>query len=62
VRHFVHRIVDVIPNGALVQISDPSILARVVGECSAGAEVTVGLIEADVVGRSVRFQVVEGRE
>jgi hypothetical protein len=30
-RHFVLRIVDVIPNGALVQISDPLILARVMG-------------------------------
>lgn len=31
VRYSVLRIVDVIPNGALLQISDPPILARVVG-------------------------------
>ena len=44
----------------LVQISDPTILAPVQGECSAGGEVTVRLVEADVAKRSVRLQVVEG--
>lgn len=49
-------IVDVASDGALVQISDPTILAPVAGRCSAGAEVTVRLIEADVARCSVRFQ------
>jgi hypothetical protein len=49
-------IVEVATNGALVQISDPTLLAPMVGECSAGAEVTVRLVEADVAQRSVRFQ------
>jgi len=53
-------IVDVTTSGGLVQISDPTILAPVQGECSAGGEVTVRLVEADVAKRSVRFQVVEG--
>jgi VacB/RNase II family 3'-5' exoribonuclease len=53
-------VIDVTKNGGLVQISSPTILASVDGECSAGAHVTVRLIEADVARRSVRFQVVGG--
>ena len=53
-------VVDVTRNGALVQISDPVTLAHADGLSSAGAEVTVKLIEADVAKRSVRFQVVDG--
>jgi len=53
-------VVDLTRNGSLVQISDPAILAPADGASSAGAEVTVKLIEADVVRRSVRFQVVDG--
>jgi len=53
-------VVDVTRNGALVQITDPVILAHAEGASSAGAEVAVKLIEADVAKRSVRFQVVSG--
>jgi exoribonuclease R len=53
-------IVDVTPGAGLVQISDPPILAAVEGECVAGDEVTVELVEADVARRNVRFQVVGG--
>jgi len=53
-------VVDVNRTGALVQISDPAILAPADGVASAGAEVTVKLVEADVVKRSVRFQLVDG--
>jgi exoribonuclease R len=53
-------IVDVSTGGGLVQISDPPILAAVEGECVAGDEVTVELIEADVTRRNVLFQVVGG--
>ena len=41
-------IVDVTANGALVQISDPTILALAVSQCVAGVEVTVRLIEVEV--------------
>jgi VacB/RNase II family 3'-5' exoribonuclease len=53
-------VVDVTQNGGLVQISEPPILAHADGVSSvgAGAEVTVSLIEADIVKHSVRFQVV----
>jgi exoribonuclease R len=53
-------VVDVSKNGGLVQISDPAILAPVAGASSAGAEALVELVEADVVKRSVWFQVVGG--
>ena len=53
-------VVDITKNGALVQIGDPAILALADGATSSGAEATVKLIEADVVRRSVRFQVVGG--
>jgi hypothetical protein len=53
-------IVDVVRGTGLVQLRDPLILAPVVGECIAGAEVTVRLVEADVAQRLVRFQVVGG--
>jgi VacB/RNase II family 3'-5' exoribonuclease len=53
-------VVDISRNGALVQISDPAILAQADGASSAGAEATVRLIEADVVRRRVRFQVLGG--
>jgi len=53
-------VVDITRNGALVQIADPAILALADGASAAGAEATVKLIEADVVKRSVRFQVVGG--
>ena len=53
-------VVDITKNGGLVQISDPAILALADGASSAGGEVTVRLIEADVAKRSVRFQVVGG--
>ena len=46
------------PRGGLVQISDPVIPAPVVGQCSAGAEVTFRLIDADVARGSVLFQMV----
>jgi VacB/RNase II family 3'-5' exoribonuclease len=52
-------VIDVTDNGGLVQISDPTILASVEGACSAGEEVVVKLVEADVDRRSVRFQVVD---
>jgi VacB/RNase II family 3'-5' exoribonuclease len=55
---FAALVVDVTKNGALVQIDDPAILARADGASSPGAEVMVRLTEADVLGRSVRFQVV----
>jgi len=51
-------IVDVTGGVGLVQLRDPLILAPVVGECTAGAEVTVRLKEADVARRRVRFEVV----
>jgi exoribonuclease R len=51
-------IVDVAGGLALVQLRDPLILAPVTGECTAGAEVTVRLVEADVDRRTVRFEVV----
>jgi exoribonuclease R len=51
-------IVDVTGGVALVQLRDPLILAPVAGECTAGAEVTVRLMEADVARRRVRFEVV----
>ena len=51
-------IVDVTGSVGLVQLRDPLILAPVVGECTAGAEVTVRLMEADVARRRVRFEVV----
>ena len=57
---FSGSVVDITKNGALVQISDPAILALADGASAAGAEVTVTLIEADVDKRSVRFQVVGG--
>ena len=57
---FPASVVDVTRNGLLVQICDPVILAPADGVSSAGAEVTVRLTEADVVRRSVRFQVVDG--
>ena len=53
-------VVDITKNGALVQIGDPAILALADGATSSGAEATVKLVEADVVKRSVRFQVVGG--
>ena len=55
-------VVDVGKNGGLVQISDPAILAPLVGgsAADAGTEGMVELVEADVVKRSVRFQVVGG--
>ena len=53
-------VVDVTKNGALVQITDPVILAHADGESAAGAEVTVKLIDVDIARRSVRFQVVGG--
>jgi exoribonuclease R len=53
-------VVDLTKNGALVQISDPAILAPADGASSAGTEAMVELIEADVVRRSVRFKVVGG--
>jgi exoribonuclease R len=54
-------VVDVSQHGeASVQISDPPMLAPADGVSSAGAEVMVRLIEADVARRSVRFQVVGG--
>ena len=57
---FSASVVDVSQNGGLVQISEPPILARADGALSAGAEVTVRLIEADVAKRTVRFQLVSG--
>ena len=52
-------VVDASPNGAgLVQISDPPILAPADGVSSAGTEVMVRLVEADVSRRTVRFRVV----
>ena len=53
-------VVDITKNGALVQITDPAILALADGASSDGTEVTVKLIEADVAKRRVRFQVVGG--
>ena len=53
-------VVDITKHGALVQISDPAILALADGVTSVGAEATVKLIEADVTKRSVRFQIVDG--
>ncbi len=53
-------VVDITKNGALVQVSDPAILAMADGASSAGTEVMVELVEADVAKRSVRFQVVGG--
>ena len=57
---FPASVVDVTRNGVLVQICDPVILAPADGASSAGAEVMVRLTEADVIRRSVRFQVVGG--
>lgn len=53
-------VVDISVGGALVQLRDPLILAPVVGECAPGSEVTVRLVEADLVRRSVLFQVEQG--
>jgi exoribonuclease R len=53
-------VVDVTRDGGVVQISDPAILAPAAGATSAGAEVMVELIEADVAKRTVRFRVVGG--
>jgi exoribonuclease R len=53
-------VVDVSDGGALVQLRDPLILAPVVGECAPGSEVTVRLVEANVVLRRVGFRVVQG--
>jgi exoribonuclease R len=53
-------VVDVSKNGGLVQIIAPAILAPIAGASSAGDEALVELVEADVVKRSVRFQVVGG--
>lgn len=55
---FLGSVVDVTASGGLVQLSDPAILVAVEGECVAGAEVTLKLVEAEVAKRSVRFQVV----
>ena len=59
---FLGTVVDVGKNGGLVQISDPAILAPLAGvsAADAGTETMVELVEADVVKRSVRFQVVGG--
>jgi exoribonuclease R len=59
---FLGTVVDVGKNGGLVQISDPAILAPLAGASAAdtGTETTVELVEAEVVRRSVRFQVVGG--
>lgn len=55
-------VVDVGKQDGLVQISDPAILAPLGGAspADAGTEAMVELVEADVVTRSVRFQVVGG--
>ena len=59
---FLGTVVDVGKNGGLVQISDPAILAPLAGASAAdaGTEALVELVEADVVRRSVRFQVAGG--
>ncbi len=59
---FLGTVVDVGKNGGLVQISEPAILAPLAGASAAdaGTEALVELVEADVVKRSVRFQVVGG--
>jgi exoribonuclease R len=54
---FPASVVEVSQNGALVQITDPPILARAEGTSFAGAEVLVRLIEADVARHTVRFEV-----
>jgi RNB domain/RNase II-type exonuclease C-terminal S1 domain len=51
-------VVDITQHRTLVQISDPATLAPVVGECSAGAEVTVRLTVADLARGSELFQMV----
>jgi len=51
-------VVDVSPTGGLVQLTDPLILVPAEGACQPGTEVTVRLVEAEAVGRTVRFQVV----
>ena len=53
-------VVDVTSNGAMVQLSDPAILAPADGATSVGMEAMVELVEADVARRSVRFRVVGG--
>ncbi len=53
-------VVDVTGDGALVQLSDPAILAPADGATSVGMEAMVELVEADVARRSVRFRVVGG--
>jgi VacB/RNase II family 3'-5' exoribonuclease len=59
---FKGTVVDVGKNGGLVQLSDPAILAPLAGASAAdaGTEALVELVEADVVKRIVRFQVVGG--
>lgn len=51
-------VVDLREGGrSLVQVTDPAILAPCRGDAALGAEIRVKLVEADVVGRRVLFEV-----
>ncbi|MFB0835603.1 RNB domain-containing ribonuclease [Arthrobacter halodurans] len=49
------------PPSGTVQITEPSISARVEGHVEVGAAVTVELVRADIVEHTVLFRVVDGR-
>jgi len=59
---FAASVVDTSPRGALVQVSEPAILAPCDGPAQLGAEVRARLVTADVTTRTVRFTVDVGGE
>jgi exoribonuclease R len=48
---------DAVPHGT-IQISDPAVSARCDGELQAGTTIKARLVEADIVKRAVRFELI----